>query len=76
MLRVEFLYEFHLVIKMFLIEYIQKVNKIIIIDQKLVSTIQIRLLQTLGYRQDTDTKLIPNVKAQMIPTSSNLHTMI
>ena len=44
MFRVEFLSEFHLVIKIILIEYIQKVKKIIIIDQKLVSINQIRLI--------------------------------
>lgn len=44
MFRVEFLSEFQLVIKIILIEYIQKVKKIIIIDQKLVSINQIRLI--------------------------------
>ena len=43
MFRVEFLSEFHLVIKIILIEYIQKVKKIIIF-QKLVSINQIRLI--------------------------------
>lgn len=44
MFRVEFLCEFHLVIKIILIEYIQKVKKKIIIFQKLVSINQIRLI--------------------------------
>ena len=43
MFRVEFLSEFHLVIKIILIKYIQKVKKIIIF-QKLVSINQIRLI--------------------------------
>lgn len=40
-----------------------------------MSANQIRLLQTIGYQQEAHTKLIPNVKAQMISTSFNLHTM-
>ena len=44
MFSVEFFSEFHLVIKIILIEYIQKVKKIIVIDQKLVSINQIRLI--------------------------------
>jgi len=43
MFRAEFLSELHLVIKIILIEYIQKVKKIIIF-QKLVSINQIRLI--------------------------------